>query len=209
MVREGTTRIGTVTGSADYDTRSDPILPRAGMRVALSVEAATGLLGSSYDYIKTVLAGSFYWPMPRGHALGLHLYGGAIQGDAPFFDRFFVGDLNLLLPRRALGINFSTLPSPNVLDTPIAGHRYDDYAGSLLVEYAIPIWRRRSFVYGGDAFLALGVFGMGSRGDFLAPGPFGIRSIPFDLTGDVGIRLDTYIGIFTISIANALSRSSF
>jgi hypothetical protein len=209
MIREGTTRVGTVTGSADYDTRSDPILPRAGMRVALSVEAATGLLGSSYDYIKTVLAGSFYWPMPRGHALGLHVYGGAIQGDAPFFDRFFVGDLNLLLPRRALGINFSTLPSLNALNTPISGHRYDDYAGRILLEYAIPIWRRRSFVYGGDAFLAAGVFAMGSRGDFIAPGPFSIHSIPFDLTGDVGIRLDTYIGIFTISIANALSRSSF
>jgi len=50
---------------------------------------------------------------------------------------------------------------------------------------------------------------MGSRGDFLAPGPFSIHSVPIDLTGDVGIRLDTYIGIFTISIANALSRSSF
>jgi hypothetical protein len=209
MIREMTTRVGTVKGSAEYDTRSDPILPRSGMRVALSVEGATGLLGSSYDYVKTVLAGSFYWPMPRGHALGLHLFGGAIQGDAPFFDRYFVGDLNLLLPRRALGINFSTEPSPNILDTPISGHRYDDYAGRILLEYAIPIWRRRSFVYGGDAFMALGAFAMGSRGDFLGPGPFGLRSIPIDLTGDIGIRLDTYIGIFTISIANALSRSSF
>jgi hypothetical protein len=209
MVKEGTSRVGSVTGGVDYDTRSDPILPRAGMRVALSAEGATGLLGSSYDYVKTVLTGSFYWPMPRGHALGLHVFGGAIWGDAPFFDRFFVGDLNLLLPRRALGINFSTLPSPNVLDTPIAGHRYDDYAARVLLEYAIPIWRRRSFVYGGDAFLAMGLFGMASPGDFLGPGPFSLRSLPIDLTGDVGVRLDTYIGIFTLSIANALSRSSF
>jgi hypothetical protein len=209
MIKEGPSRVGSVTGGVDYDTRSDPILPRAGMRVALSAEGATGLLGSSYDYVKTVLTGSFYWPMPRGHALGLHVFGGAIWGDAPFFDRFFVGDLNLLLPRRALGINFSTLPSPNVLDTPIAGHRYDDYAARVLLEYAIPIWRRRSFVYGGDAFLAMGLFGMASPGDFLGPGPFSLRSLPIDLTGDVGVRLDTYIGIFTISIANALSRSSF
>jgi hypothetical protein len=209
MIREKTTRVGTVKGSAEYDTRSDPILPRSGMRVALSVEGASGLLGSSYDYLKTVLAGSFYWPMPHGHALGLHVFGGAIQGDAPFFDRYFVGDLNLLLPRRALGINFSTQPSPNLLNTPISGHRYDDYAGRILLEYAIPIWRRRSFVYGGDAFMAFGAFAMASRGDFLGPGPFGLRSIPIDLTGDIGIRLDTYIGIFTISIANALSRSSF
>jgi hypothetical protein len=96
-----------------------------------------------------------------------------------------------------------------VLDTPIAGHRYDDYAARVLLEYAIPIWRRRSFVYGGDAFLAMGLFGMASPGDFLGPGPFSLRSLPIDLTGDVGVRLDTYIGIFTLSIANALSRSSF
>src|SRR4029077_15672641 len=110
--------------------------------------------------------------------------------------------------RRALGINFSTLPSRNLLDTPIASHRYDDYAGRVLLEYAIPIWRRRAFAYGGDAFVAAGLFGMASPGSFRTPGPYFI-DLPIDLTGDLGLRLDTYIGIFTISIANALSRSSF
>ena len=146
------------------------------MRIALSIEVATSLLGSSYDYVKTVAEGSFYWRMPRGHALGLHVFAGAIGGDAPFFDRFFIGDLNLLLPRRALGINFSTLPSRNLLDTPIASHRYDDYAGRVLLEYAIPVWRRRGFVYGGDAFAAVGLLGMASPGDFLTPGPYFIDS---------------------------------
>jgi hypothetical protein len=79
----------------------------------------------------------------------------------------------------------------------------------VLIEYAVPIWRRRGFVYGGDAFLAVGLFGMASNGDGIAPGPFTWRSLPIDLTGDLGLRLDTYVGIFTISIANALSRSSF
>ena len=209
MIKPGASRVGSVAAILELDTRSDPILPRSGMRVALSVEAATGLLGSTYDYVKTVAEGSFYWRMPRGHALGLHVLGGAIGGDAPFFDRFFIGDLNLLLPRRALGINFSTLPSRNLLDTNIAHHRYDDYAGRILLEYAIPIWRRRGFVYGGDAFAAAGLLGMASPGDFQAPGPSTFHAIPIDLTADLGIRLDTYIGIFTISIANALSRSSF
>jgi outer membrane protein insertion porin family len=113
------------------------------------------------------------------------------------------------LPRRALGINFSTLPSRNLLDTSIAHHRYDQYAGRVLVEYAIPIWRRRGFVYGGDGFIAVGLFGMASPGDVRPPGQTGLQSLPIDLTGDLGIRLDTYIGIFTISIANALSRTSF
>jgi hypothetical protein len=209
MIKNGASQLGTVTGSVDLDTRSDPILPRSGMRLALGMEIATGLLGSSYHYVKTTAEASFYHPMPRGHALGFHLFAGAIAGDPPYFDRYFIGDLNLLLPRRALGINFSTLPSRDLLDTSIAHHRYDHYAGRVLVEYAVPIWRRRGFIYGGDAFLAVGLLGMASVGDFIPPGESGIGALPIDLTGDLGIRLDTYVGIFTISIANALSRTSF
>jgi hypothetical protein len=209
MIKPGNSWVGALGASFEYDTRSDPILPRSGMRVTLSVEVATGALGSSYDFVKTVGEGAFYWRMPRGHALGLHVLGGAIAGDAPFFDRFFIGDINLLLPRRALGINFSTLPSRNLLDTSIAAQRYGDVAGRVLLEYAIPIWRRRSFVYGGDAFVAVGPLILGSPGNFIAPGATGWEALPIDLTADIGIRLDTYVGIFTISIANALSRSSF
>jgi len=206
MIQDGTSRLGSVMASVDLDTRSDPILPRSGMRIALSLEAASSLLGSSYEFVKTVGEGSFFWPMPRGHALGLHVLGGAIFGDAPYFDRFFIGDLNLLMPRRALGINFSTVSPPSLLGTSITHHRYDNYAGRVLVEYAIPIWRRRGFVYGGDAFVAAGLVGVASVGDFQPPGTSGFRSLPIDLTGDLGLRLDTYIGIFTISVANALSR---
>jgi outer membrane protein insertion porin family len=63
-------------------------------------------------------------------------------------------------------------------------------------------------VYGGDAFVAVGLLGLASDGDFTGPGS-GAAALPIDLTGDVGLRLDTYVGVFTISIANALSRSSF
>ena len=206
MIKDGTSRVGSVMASVDRDTRSDPILPRSGMRIALSMEAASSVLGSSYEFVKTVGEGSFFWPMPRGHALGLHVLGGAIFGNAPYFDRFFIGDLNLLMPRRALGINFSTVSPPSLLGTSITHHRYDNYAGRVLVEYAIPIWRRRGFVYGGDAFVAAGLLGVASIGDFRPPGTSGLASLPIDLTGDLGLRLDTYIGIFTISVANALSR---
>jgi outer membrane protein insertion porin family len=206
MIQEGTSQVGTVSASLDFDTRSDPILPRSGVRAALSVEVATSLLGSSYTYVKSVFEGSIYFKMPRGHALGLHLFAGAIGGDAPYFDRFFIGDLDLLLPRRALGINFSTDAPPNLLGTSISGHRYDDYAARVMVEYAIPIWRRRALVYGGDAFVAVGALGMASDGTFTGPNGSGP---PIALTGDLGLRLDTYIGVFTISIANALSRFSF
>ena len=202
MIEDGESRVGTLAASLDYDTRSDPVLPRSGMRLALSGEVGTSLLGSSYSYVKTVFNGSVYLKMPHGHALGFHLFAGSIEGNAPYFDRFFIGDLDLLLPRRALGINFSTQPAPTFLGTSIAAQRYDNYAGRLLVEYAVPIWRHRGWVYGGDAFVAFGVLGMASDEDTLT-------SPPLALTGDVGLRLDTYVGVFTVSIANVLSRSSF
>jgi len=204
MVQQGASQVGTVSGGLDFDTRSDPILPRSGVRAALTVELASSILGSSYTYVKSVFEGSTYFKMPRGHALGLHLFAGAIAGNAPYFDRFFIGDLDLLLPRRALGINFSTEAPPNLLGTSISSHRYDDFAARLMVEYAVPIWRRRGLVYGGDAFVAAGVLGMASKGTFDGPG-----GPPLALTGDLGLRLDTYVGVFTISVANALSHFSF
>jgi hypothetical protein len=207
-IREGDSRVATAAATLDYDTRSDPILPRSGVRVVGTLEAAVPPV-SSYTFGKALVQASLYTKMPRGHALGFHLLGGAIVGDAPYFDRFYIGDLNLLLPRRALGMSFSTLPSRNLLGTSIAGHRYDDYAARVLVEYAIPVWRRRGMVYGGDFFAAVGLLGMASAGDLSPPGGLTWSRVPVDLTGDVGLRLDTYVGIFTISIANALSRSSF
>jgi len=208
-VDEGNSRVGSFTLTLDYDTRQDPVLPRSGGRFVASIEGAHGVLGSTYDFAKAVVQASVYTRMPHGHALGFHLLLGGIVGDAPYFDRFFVGDLNLLLPRRALGINFSTLASRNLLGTGIAGHRYDDYAARILIEYAIPIWRRHGFVYGGDAFAAIGMFGLASEVDFRPPDDFGWNNLPIDMTADLGLRLDTYVGVFTISIANALGRSSF
>ncbi|HLK89217.1 MAG TPA: BamA/TamA family outer membrane protein [Polyangia bacterium] len=202
MINPGSSRVGTGAVGLDYDTRSDPVLPRSGMRTALSVEVGTAAFGSSYGFVKTVFNGSFYARMPRG-ALGFHLFAGAIDGVAPYFDRFFVGDLDLLLPRRALGINFSTQPAPSfLLHSSIAAERYDNYAGRLLVEYAVPVWRHKGLVYGGDAFVAAGLFAMANDEDTLSSPSVG-------LTGDLGLRLDTYVGVFTVSIANVLSRSSF
>jgi outer membrane protein insertion porin family len=151
---------------------------------------------------------SWYHPVGR-HVLGIHGFAGALFGDAPYFERFFVGDLNLLLPPRALGLNFSTLSSRDFLGTSVGSHRYDSFAARLLVEYAVPLWRRRGFFYRGDAFAAFGAFALASLDDLrvrdTGPGP----AIPADLTADLGLRLDTYVGIFTLSVANALGRIPF
>jgi outer membrane protein assembly factor BamA len=207
-IDEGDSRVATVALTLDRDTRSDPVLPRSGSRVVASLEGG-GAAISSYSFAKALVQASFYAKMPRGHALGLHLLGGAILGDAPYFDRFYIGDLNPLLPRRALGMAFSTQSSRDLLGTGIEHQRYGNYAARALIEYAIPMWRRRGFVYGGDFFAAVGVLGLASNGDLRPPGGLTWGLAPIDLTADLGFRLDTYVGIFTVSIANALSRSSF
>jgi outer membrane protein insertion porin family len=208
-IHEGKSRLSSLAATLDFDTRSDPVLPARGRRLVVSIEAALPVLGSRYSFAKGLAQGSFYFPAFRQHVIGFHAFSGAILGEAPYFDRFFVGDLNFLLPARALGLNFATLPSRNFLDTNISSRRYESFAARALVEYAIPMWRGRGFVYRGDAFAAFGIFGLASLDDLRMRDAQLGSSMPLDLTADLGLRLDTYIGIFTISIANGLGRIPF
>lgn len=205
-VIEGESQLASLGATLDLDTRSDPVLPSGGHRLVLAVEASSPLFGSSYAFAKGIIQSSSYFPVVRDHVLGLHGFVGGIFGEAPTFERFFIGDLNLLLPPRALGLNFSTQPSRAFLGDAIAEHRYDDFAGRVLVEYAVPLWRRRGFLYRGDAFVALGAFAMASADDLRVRDQDLTAVLPLDLTADLGIRLDTYVGIFTLSVANALGR---
>ena len=206
LVREGSSRLGSLALTLDFDSRSDPVLPRAGRHLVLSVEAATPACASQYTFVKVTAQGSLYFPLSVGHVFGVHGLLGGLVGDAPYFDRFFVGDLNLLLPPRAFGVNFSTQPSRDFLGTAVADHRYDKLAGRLLVEYAVPLWRRHGLFYRGDAFAAFGIFALTDPDDVSRHGASLGQRLPADLTADLGLRLDTYIGIFTLSVANALGR---
>jgi hypothetical protein len=207
-IHEGDSRLAALGVGFDIDNRSDPVLPTRGARASVTLQTALPLLGSRYAYAKGVVQSSWYHPVGR-HVVGVHGLAGAIFGDAPYFEQFFVGDLNLLLPPRALGLNFSTLPSRDFLGTSVAAHRYDNFAARILVEYAVPLWRRHGFFYRGDAFAAFGAFALASQDDLrVRDVPVG-KAVPADLTADLGLRLDTYVGIFTLSIANGLGRIPF
>ena len=208
-VPDGQTHLGSLSLILDIDSRTDPVLPRGGHHISLSVEATTTAFASSYGFVKGVAQASNYFPLRWGHVIGIHGYLGGIWGDAPYFDRFFVGDLNPLLPPRALGLNFSTQPAHDFLGTGIAAHRYDNLAGRALVEYAIPIWSRHGLLYRGDAFAAFGLFALSNPDDLKNRDLSLSRAIAADLTADLGIRLDTTIGIFTLSVANAIGRIPF
>ncbi|MDD5307950.1 MAG: BamA/TamA family outer membrane protein [Deltaproteobacteria bacterium] len=185
------------------DTRDSTVLPSEGARTAFDVELSTEVLGSDYEYSKFTLAYDHHFPLRSGHSIKLHLFAGLIMGDAPFFDQFFVGDFSAFVPARVLEMNFSHL-APSVLGTTIKEMRYEDLAGSIGLEYSLPFYRGQGFFYAVNGFVGLGVFALCSREDLRTDpkGYTGFQVVPMDLTADLGVRVDTEIGLFVFSFAN-------
>jgi hypothetical protein len=163
-------------------------------------------VGSDYPYEKLDLRAHRWWGLAHGHVLGLELFAGAIAGEAPFFEQYYVGDLTDFLPGRLLGLNFDRRPAPNFLRTSIEQVRYADYALKLTGEYRIPIYRGHRSVYGIDFFASFGAFMLADQRELTRPAPEyqGLARIPVDLTGNLGFRLDTNLGGFVFTFSNVL-----
>jgi outer membrane protein assembly factor BamA len=205
----GSSRVVTAGFGFDRDTRPDPVLPHAGSRILASVELGSTLLGGSYDF--ATIFGSYerYWPL-RGekHAIGVKIGGGVVVGEAPRFDRIHVADVDRMLTPRALGLVLSTAAPLAILGTRNEKPTYGDLGGTATVEYSIRLFRgtgeRR--VYGGDAFFGAGLWGLAESRDLRARDTGFYASLPVDLYIDAGVRIDTDIGTFEITVANALGR---
>jgi outer membrane protein insertion porin family len=195
--------------TVERDTRSDPVLPQRGNLITINGQVSSEVFGSGYDYFKLAARWDSFFPVRWGHVVSVQARGGVIFGEAPFFEKFFIGDFNDLIPGRALGLNFSTLPSRNIFGTSINAKRYEEFAIRLSGEYIIPWFRGGRRLYGGDFFLNVGFIMLTSRTELRIRDRSLAQSIPVDLTIDAGLRLDTQIGIFRFSIGNALGRIPF
>ena len=187
------------------DTRDSITLTSEGARTALEVELATELLNSAYEFSKFTLGYDRYFKVGPGHSLKIGLFGGLIMGNAPFFNQFFVGDFSSFVPSRVLDLNFTHL-QPNLLDTTIQEMRYEDIAASITLEYALPFYRGSGTVFGVNGFVAFGAFFLASKEHLKndPPGYSGYRLLPIDLTADIGIKVDTKVGMFVLSLANLM-----
>jgi outer membrane protein assembly factor BamA len=199
----GPSYISSLILGLSRDTRDHPLLPSEGALTDLSVELATEVIGSDYEFSKFTLSHDMHFPLGRGHSIRLGLFAGLIMGEAPFFDQFFVGDFSAFIPSRVLGLNFAHL-HPNLLETSVQEMRYEDLAGSLNVEYSIPFYRGHGFFYGINGFVGVGLFALASRDDLRTDpkGYTGFEVVPMDLTADLGVRIDTEIGVFVLSLGN-------
>ncbi len=202
---DGNSFLSSVAATFVRDTRNDPVMPTSGMRLEIAAELATTYIGSSYQFAKVVASFQKYWLMPwYHHVVSLQLYAGVIIGKTPLYNKFFIGDLNEQVPRRALGLNFATRPSRNLFSNSIVDKRYETIAGRMAIRYDIPLSRGGRLVYNSNFYVSVGLLTMLSEDDFRVRDEGLRQATPIDMVFDVGFRLDTYVGVFILSFGNAL-----
>ena len=202
LLEDGESRVATTGLLFERDTRPDPILPYAGDHLLLYAEVGAGPIGSSYDFASILGRYERWWQIAPGHVVSGHLVGGAVLGDAPLFDRLHVGDIDRMVSPRALGLVVSTTPPFDFFGTGSDEITYGELGGLLEAQYAFRLFRSRKAVYGGDLFVGAGLWTLHATRDLGYDAP----DFPVDLLIDAGLRLDTEIGIFELSLANALGR---
>jgi len=202
----GDSILSTIRASIVHDTRDEPILPTRGYYISVVGDTALAPVGGDYNFSKLQIRASRWWTLPWNHVARLELNYGAVTGNAPFFEKFYIGDFTDLLPDRVLDLNFDRRTAPNFLKTDIVEVRYGDYAAKIQGEYRIPIYRGHRSVYGVDLFGAAGVYGVASYRDITDPprGYHGFRKVPIDLTFNLGFRIDTSAGGFVFAFSNLL-----
>lgn len=204
----GRSRVISAAVAYDRDTRPDPVLPHAGSRLTLSAELSGALLGSSYDFATLLARYERWWPLRTpGHAIGIHLGGGVVLGDAPRFDLIHIADVNHMLSQRALGLLVSANAPIDALGTDPDKPSLGALGGSATVEYAYRLFgARRGRIYGGDLFVGAGLWGLSSSASPRTRDHSLWDSLPIDVFLDAGLRVDTDIGVFELTVANALGR---
>lgn len=202
----GKTVLSSLHAAIDHDTRDAPFLATQGTLASVSVTVGVPPFGSDYGYQKFEFGAQRWFRLPLRHVLRVEAFAGAIAGDAPFFEKFYVGDLTDLLPDRLLDLAPDRRQPPNFLSTDIIEVRYGDFAAKLEAEYRIPVYAGRGSIYGVDLFGAAGLYGLATRREFTdAPtGYEGFARVPVDITYNLGLRVDTAVGGVTLAFSNLL-----
>jgi outer membrane protein assembly factor BamA len=203
----GASDVVTLGFGYDRDTRPDPILSHSGAHLAFGAELGSAL--SDYQFASLFARYERFWPL-RGerHAIALKLAGGVVVGNAPRFDRIHIADVDHMLTPRALGLVLSTAAPIDIFATRADKPTYGDLGATITAEYAARLFRGkgRRRVYGGDLFFGVGLWGLAEARDLRLRDTSPGDALPVDLYLDAGVRLDTDIGVFELTIANALGR---
>ncbi|MDX9719417.1 MAG: BamA/TamA family outer membrane protein [Myxococcota bacterium] len=216
LLHNGQSVLSSAILASELDTRDDPIMPRRGLRWHASVEGSSADFLSNYDFLKLLTQLHLAWEFVPGHVLRGFAMAGGIFGDAPYFDRFFVGDFDDLIPSRSLGLNFSARAPIDFFNSGADQLSYETILLAVACEYAIPLLERIDWIYRMEFFVSAGLFAATTPADERSEVQLGLLpshgprgAFPFDLSANLGLRVETPIGIFGLSFANALSLIPF
>jgi outer membrane protein insertion porin family len=186
-----------------------------GLRAQVAVDTSGAYTGSAFDFTTVQGGVSYHLPIRSRHALLFDVRGGVVANaeGAPFFEGFYVGDLSPFAPGRALGVQLSDRRGLDLLGTGADLVSYADAFVFPQVEWTydlgsdVPPFRRvELFTNVGVLAMREGPWEAGRGPRRLSPEETALdpRLRP-DLTFDVGLRADTIIGDFAISLGTILS----
>ncbi len=197
---EGNSILSVASAALEMDTRDDPFIATRGVQLRLTAEVSSPLAFSDFDYSRFRINAAWHHRGFADHTLRVHGFLGLVQGSAPFFERFHVADHSYFtvgentVPR-ALEVSFTEV------------FQYDPILVSLGADYQVPLFSTggsSKFFYRGYLYAALQL-------TLSAADPsesiFDLSRDPrneisrFPLSGDLGLRVDTAIGVFSLGLS--------
>ena len=207
LVQDGISAVSMFDLSLVFDERDNAALTRSGSFVYLRVNLASRLFGSDYDFFRAEGLARHWVPLPGwDHTLRLGVFAGAALDETPFFYRFYAADLSDLVPSRMLELNLDRRSPLNLFRNAMAEHRIGQLGARLDVEYQIQLFRLEGDFRSFWVYANAGLYTLADLADFQRPirGYSGIDLLPIDLTFDIGIRMDTSVGVFQIGFSTLL-----
>lgn len=219
LIQDGVSAVSMLGATLVYDDRDSPALTRSGTLLFLRVDLASRLFGSDYDFFRAEGLARHWIPLPEWeHTLRVTAFAGVAFDQTPFFYRFYASDLSDLIPSRMLELNLDRRGPLDVFGNAIAEHRFGQLGARVDLEYQIRVHHSRGSALeishrsspSGDFSLWLygdvGLYALADLKDLERPisGYDGLGLAPIDLTFDVGLRMDTAVGVFHIGFSTLL-----
>lgn len=198
----GTSHLVTARISLLYDNRGGAELPNSGHFVHAALVGTCESAISNYEFIRLSLRhqSNIQIVSPQ-HIFRIGTFIGGVFGDAPFFEKFFFGDFYDLSPARIGVLNPAQRGAFDLFGLGAQALGYEDYLARISFSYAWqPIARQLEFFGLVSAIwanskqsntLRLGIESNASRSKF-----------PLDMSFNVGMRIKTDYGLFSLTLAH-------
>ncbi len=194
-LKSGRSYLSSLSISLSRDTKNDMFMPTKGYSITISYEIANALIFSDYEYARLNAEVEYLLPALSDHSFRLRLLGGSIQGGAPFFKKYFVGDYFYFVYGR------TTLPRIWGVNTgDVIKYKTVALMGEL--SYAVPAFTVKDFIYKSFFYFTIAVSHTAAIEEFSREEE--VRSTEEILTPvsfDIGFKADTEYGILKFSFA--------